>query len=322
MAGHDVDGQVRPDEVELAALDRAARVERRPAHALPNRPELGREEAARLEHVGVDRDVDDLREAGMGDLAVVALEEVLAADLPVGRVLGVRALEEAERVELEPGRGDELRQLAERLGERRRLGIRVDEDERPPGVDRAGRRPSSAASKLGLAVGARRRAERAVELVRPGVVGALERLAPALALADERAAVAADVQERAQLGVLAADDDDRDPARVAGEERTRLGDLVGAAGVLPGSPEDPLALEPQDGRVGVPVEGDRAAAAVAMRNLDGRPVASLHEAVERVGDQADGDRSRAGSRRRAAARPRAARRRARAPPSSRTPRPP
>ena len=206
MAGHDVDRQVRPDEVELAALDRPARVEGARleiAHpALPNRPELGREPAAGVEHVGVDRDVDDLREGGVGDLAVVALEEVLAADLPVGGVARVRALQEAERVEVEPGGGDELRQLAERVGERRRLGIGVDEDERPPDVDRAGRRPSSARSKPASAVGARCRAERAVEPVRPGVVGALERLAPALALADERAAVAADVQERAQLRVL------------------------------------------------------------------------------------------------------------------------
>ena len=47
------------------------------------------EENQRLstELVGVDRDVDDLREARVGDLAVVALEEVLAADLPVRLVL-------------------------------------------------------------------------------------------------------------------------------------------------------------------------------------------------------------------------------------------
>ncbi len=70
--------------------------------------------------------------------------------------------------------------------------------------------------------------------------------------------MAADVQERAQLGVLAADHDDRDLSRLARKEGTRRGDLVGAPGVLPGSPEDPLALEPQDVRIGVPLEGNRA----------------------------------------------------------------
>jgi hypothetical protein len=82
--------------VELAALDRAARVE----VALPglaHRPVLRREQPVLLEHVGVDRDVDHLREVGVRHLAVVTLEEVLAADLPVGGVLGAaRPLEEAE----------------------------------------------------------------------------------------------------------------------------------------------------------------------------------------------------------------------------------
>ena len=133
----------------------------------------------------------------MGDLAVVALEEVLAAHLPVRLVLRGRALEEAKRVEVEAGGRDELRQLSEVLGERRRVGVRVDEDERPPGVDLHGHEPELRLVEAGLALGARRRAERAVEAVGPGVVRALERLAPPLALADERAAVAADVQERA-----------------------------------------------------------------------------------------------------------------------------
>ena len=69
----------------------------------------------------------------------------------------------------------------------------------------------------------------------------------------------ADVQERAQVALLVAHDHDRDAGEVAGEERAGLCDLVGAARVLPGAPEDPLLLQPQHGRVGVPVERDRAA---------------------------------------------------------------
>ena len=70
--------------------------------------------------------------------------------------------------------------------------------------------------------------------------------------------MAADVEEGAQVALVVAHDHDRDAAEIAGEERARLGDLVGAAGVLPGAAEDPLALEPEHGRVRVPVEGDRA----------------------------------------------------------------
>ncbi len=258
MAGHDVDRQVRPEEVELAALDRAARVEVA-LPGFPHRAVLGREEAALLEDVRVDRDVHDLREAGVGDLAVVALEVVLAADLPVRLVLGGRALEEAQPVEVEPGGGHELGQLAERLRERRRFEVRVDEDERAPGVDEHRTEAEALLVEVRLALGARSRPQRAVEVVRPGVVGALERLAPALALADERAAVAADVHEGAQDAFLVAHEDDRDAAGVGCAERSRLGDLVGAGDVLPGAPEDPLLLEPQHGRIGVPVEGKRAA---------------------------------------------------------------
>ena len=69
------------------------------------------------------------------DLAVVALEEVLAADLPVRLVAGARAAEEAKRVDVEARVGDERGQLAQRLGERGRLPVGVDEHERSPGVD-------------------------------------------------------------------------------------------------------------------------------------------------------------------------------------------
>ena len=86
----------------------------------------------------------------MGDLAVVALEVVLAADLPVRRVLvPARALEEAQRVEVDAGRGDERGQLAERLRERLGLRVRVDEDERAPRVDRNGDEPERSFSKPG-----------------------------------------------------------------------------------------------------------------------------------------------------------------------------
>ncbi len=49
---------------------------------------------------------------------------------------------------------------------------------------------------------------------------------------------------------------------MGGRQLARLGDLVEARRVLPRPREDPLMLEPQDGRVGVPVVRQRANAGV------------------------------------------------------------
>ena len=49
--------------------------------------------------------------------------------------LGLGALEEAERVEVDPRVRDPLGNLVEELVERRGLRVRVDEDERPPRVE-------------------------------------------------------------------------------------------------------------------------------------------------------------------------------------------
>jgi hypothetical protein len=84
----------------------------------------------------------------MRDLAVVALEEVLAADLPVRLVLAARALRnrsESSRA----GRVDELRQLAERLRERRRLASGLAKTNGPHESTETGTRPSSVLSKPG-----------------------------------------------------------------------------------------------------------------------------------------------------------------------------
>ena len=56
----------------------------------------------------------------MGDGAVVALEVVLDADLPVGVVLRLGPLMEDERVDVDAAFGDEPGQVAQVLGERRR----------------------------------------------------------------------------------------------------------------------------------------------------------------------------------------------------------
>jgi hypothetical protein len=78
-------------------------------------PELAPVPVAGLEPVVVGRDVDRRREPGMGDGAVVALEEVLAGDLPVGRHLPVLVVVEDELVHVEAGGRDPVRNVSEQL---------------------------------------------------------------------------------------------------------------------------------------------------------------------------------------------------------------
>jgi hypothetical protein len=222
-------------------------------------PELARHETLGAELVGIHVDVDHLGEPRVRDGAVVALEVVLEHDLPVGRDLPVAPLPEAETVELEPALRDEAGQGPERLLERRGVRIGVDEDERPPGG--RGDREEGVAARVEarLALRPRRRPQRPVQVVRPGVVGALEGVPAAGPLGDDVAPVPADVDEPPERLVAVADDDHGDAAREGGEVRPGLGDEVGAPRVLPGATEDPFLLEPEHGRVGVPVGRQRRA---------------------------------------------------------------
>src|SRR5262249_38679514 len=153
--------------------------------------ELTRDEALGLETVGVGRDVDDLREPRVGDRAVVALEEVLADDLPVRLDVELAAEAELEAVEVEAQACEELRERAQRVGERACIGVGVDEHERAPGVDLEAGEAELVVVEAGLELGARGGSQTAVEAVRPRVVGALESLAAPLAARDRKAAVPA-----------------------------------------------------------------------------------------------------------------------------------
>src|SRR5947207_2243352 len=113
----------------------------------------------------------------MRDLAVVALEEVLAHDLPVGLDLGFPAGVVDEGVHVEPELGDLRGERAERVRERFRAGPGIGEDERAPGVDRDRDEAELVLREARLLLAARRLAEAAVEPVRPGVIRALQRLA-------------------------------------------------------------------------------------------------------------------------------------------------
>ena len=116
----------------------------------PQRAVLGREAPVGREHVRLGRDVDELAEAGVRDLAVVALEEVLAHDLPVRVDLRLPARVVDERVDVEPELGD-LRRAASRA--RRRAAPAsapaLAKTNGPHVSTATGTRPSSSCGKSG-----------------------------------------------------------------------------------------------------------------------------------------------------------------------------
>src|SRR4051794_31780402 len=202
----------------------------------------------------------------MRDLAVVALEEVLADDLPIRLDHGLPAGVVDEGVHVEPELGDLRGERAERLRQRLGVDAGVREDERAPGADRDRNEAELVLREVRLLLAARRLAEAAVEPVRPGVVRALQRLAVRLPLGEREAAVAADVDEATQHAVAVLRDDDRCAAYMRGEVARRR-ELSGVADVLPHRPEDSLLLPPQD--LGIRVPG------VRQRRLHGASVLGL-----------------------------------------------
>ena len=192
----------------------------------------------------------------MRDRAVVALEEVLANDLPVGVHLPVDPVAELERVHVEQ-LGDEGGHLPERLGERRGIRVGVDEDERAPRIHGPGRQAQLVPVEAGLEVRTGRGLECAVQSVGPRVVGALQRRAASVALGDGKAAVAADVEKGAELALARARDDNRRQADGRGEERARLRQSAEVAGVGPGGAEDPRLLPSKRLRIRVPAPRQR-----------------------------------------------------------------
>src|SRR6185437_7186811 len=83
---------------------------------------------------------------------------------------------------------------------------------------------------------------RAVESVGPRVVRALQRLTGGRSGCEHGAAMAADVQEGAQLPFAVSRDDDRDVAHASREKPSTVAQLTEMADVLPGAREDSLAF--------------------------------------------------------------------------------
>ena len=201
--------------------------------------------------------------------AVVALAVVLGDQLPVRADLVHDLLRRPERGEVEPGHVvDEVAEL--RLEPRRhRLVGEAQEHEALPGLAPDGGQAVGVEGEVVEVLGVLGAHEAAVELVDPGVVGALEAdgLA-ALALLDRGAPVAAHVVERADLVVPAADQEHALAQHVAHEEAAGLGDLLRAADREPVALQDVLALPVEDRRVLVGPRGQEGGRSVLA--ADGR----------------------------------------------------
>ena len=180
---------------------------------------------------------------------VQALVVVLDHDLPVGLHLVHEAHADAQLVHLEAlERGDRLGAVGERRHERalRAAGRHVHEHEPGVVVDRdvVQRVVGPVEVLVFLHVG--RADQLSVQVERPRVVRADERLAHALGALDVveelRAAVAADVVEGAQLAGVVAHDEDRLARDVAHDVVAGVRDLLGAPDADPLAPPDLLAL--------------------------------------------------------------------------------
>ena len=171
---------------------------------------------------------------------VIALEVVVDVDLPVAGDLVVLPHHPPHALGVEVRRA--LRDVLEEIAERRGLRIDVDEDERTPACH---------LHRLQVHVGGRealhtfhlRRAKQIpLQVVRPPVVLALERLPLAAAVCDRTGTVQADVVKRAQR-IAIAKDDERLARDFGGEELSALRDLLRPPDELPCPREDLLALE-------------------------------------------------------------------------------
>ncbi len=110
MAGKDVDCGVREQEVELGARDRTAGIEVVDRSRRPDRSVLAGVGRCRLQEIVVRVGVDRSGEARVRNPAVIALEEVLDAYLPVGGEVGGVAGVKTDR------RNQWIRGLLERRG--------------------------------------------------------------------------------------------------------------------------------------------------------------------------------------------------------------
>ena len=173
---------------------------------------------------------------------VVLLHRVLDVDLPVAVHLMDALAHQREIVE--PVGPHQFGEVAEVVGQRRRVVVEIDEDEAAAGLQPELAQPVPGGIEVLRPFHPRRAVEPAVEIVHPAVIGAGEGAAVALAVRHRGSAVAAVVGERAELPVPAADDQDRHADIVDGDEIAGFRHLVDMAEEIPRPREQVADLQP------------------------------------------------------------------------------
>ena len=194
----------------------------------------------------------------MRERRVVAVHAVFDQQLPVGahRVFEL-ALDELHVAKVE-GVVDDRERVTHVAFEALDVGVVADEDQ-PAMVAHLGNRfEAEGLAVEGFAIGlfAGDALEFAARAVDPAVIEAAEvvRAAALQVPADQVAAMAAGVEQRADLAVVAGDQDQRAAADAAGDEVAGVGEFRHVAGEQPGAIEDQLPLEFED----LPVDEDAA----------------------------------------------------------------
>ncbi len=201
-------------------------------------------------------DPADLGQLRVDPGQVVVLLEVLADQLPVGLDLDVTGFDRAPF--LQPVRRSAIGQITDPVFERHGGRIEAGEDQHTPLVD-----PDLMQAVVGwievfdAGLGeARRRDQRAIEVVAPSVIRAADRVADlAVTLGEFSAAVATAIEEAAQLTVAVAGEHNRGATDVA-HEHASLHDLIDQCDGDPRGAEDPLLFEVEERRVGVASSGE------------------------------------------------------------------
>ena len=214
--------------------------------------------------IGVDAiavGVDHLRKLRMRDRAVVAFVEIFDDDLPVRREVVSVPPNHPHLREFDPRALENRRQFANQIAKWSGVRSGVDENQRPPRFYRKRCERERFPGERALLILARRRAERAVEVVGPAVIVALQRLAIAGAFEHDLApAMTAYVGERADRAARITNDHDRQIAQIRREEIADATDLRGMSDVLPRAMKDSFLLSLKDGVIDVPSRGQRIAA--------------------------------------------------------------
>ena len=194
----------------------------------------------------VGGNIDDIGEGRMRRGAMIALEEIVDADLPIGlddadaaarTVVGALHLGETRDMGLE-FRQEPASLLRQGLG----MGVQVVEDERPQCLDPDRREAELAFVEALHLLRTPGTAERSGQVIGPGVIGAGDHLGPAVAFQKLMSPMGADIVEAAQFAILAAADEDALVVDRGGDVAPGLGQVADVASQLPGAEEYCLAL--------------------------------------------------------------------------------